>query len=306
MAIWRRKVILHFTSTQAGAKGFTAFLIFDTDEFIRAGTANTGAESFMNTNRSGYWARVIFLGFMIASFASAQQGAKDGEWISYGGDKGSTKYSPLDQIDRSNFGDLEVAWQWESIDAEVTAQDGVRVRPQEFKSTPLMANGVLYTSTSFSQVAAIDAGSGETLWKYDPGSWKEGRPANIGFIHRGVSYWQDGDDERIIVATGHSHLIALDAKTGIPIPGFGDDGHVDLRKGLNRPAPLSAHQVNSPPIICRDIIVVGSVIRDRPATMAFVRGDVRGYDVRTGKKLWQFHSIPQEGEFGQETWENDS
>jgi quinoprotein glucose dehydrogenase len=265
----------------------------------------------MSSKTISTWVRILLLGMLLSwighgSIAVAQQGTTDGQWLSYGGDKGSTKYASLDQITPDNFGSLEIAWQWESIDADVMAQDGVRVRPQEFKSTPLMANGVLYTSTSFSQVAAIDAGSGETLWKYDPGSWKEGRPANIGFIHRGVSYWQDGDDERIIVATGHSHLIALDAKTGIPIPGFGDDGHVDLRKGLNRPAPLSAHQVNSPPIICRDIIVVGSVIRDRPATMAFVRGDVRGYDVRTGKKLWQFHSIPQEGEFGQETWENDA
>ena len=259
------------------------------------------------------WAQLLVLGIVIASIyqaggsgAAAQQGTKDGQWLSYGGDKGSTKYAPLDQITRDNFSSLEVAWQWESIDADVTALEGVRVRPQAFKSTPLMANGVLYTSTSFSQVAAIDAGTGEMLWKYDSGSWRAGRPANIGFIHRGVSYWSDGDEERIIVATGHSHLILLDAKTGKPDPDFGVDGHVDLSKGLNRPARIGAHQVNSPPIICRNVIVVGSVIMDRPATQAYVRGDIRGFDVRTGKQLWQFHSIPQEGEFGNETWENGS
>jgi quinoprotein glucose dehydrogenase len=243
---------------------------------------------------------------MIASFASAQQGAKDGEWISYGGDKFSTKYANLDQINRDNFEDLKVVWEWESIDAEVVATGKLRGSPGSFKSTPLMANGVLYTSTSLSQVAAIDAGTGETIWKYDPGSWREGRPANMGFIHRGVSYWTDGDEERIIIGTGHSHLIALDAKTGKPIASFGDNGHINLREGLNRRPTISTLQVNSPPIICNGVIVVGSVIMDRPQTQSFVRGDIRGFDVRTGEKLWTFHSIPQEGEFGNETWEDDS
>ena len=256
----------------------------------------------MKAQSINLWTLALVLGTVIASIASAQQGTRDGQWLTYGGDKGSTKYAPLDQITRDNFSRLEIAWQWESIDAEVDT----RMWPQEFKSTPLMANGALYTSTSFSQVAAIDAGTGETIWKYDPGSWRAGRPANIGFIHRGVSYWSEGDEERIIIATGHSHLIALDAKTGRPISDFGEDGHVNLLEGLNVPARIGTHQVNSPPIICRDVIVVGSVIFDRPATQAYVRGDIRGFDVRTGKQLWQFHSIPQEGEFGQDTWENDS
>lgn len=257
------------------------------------------------------WARILVLGMLLScighgSIAVAQQGTTDGQWLSYGGDKGSTKYAPLDQITPDNFGSLEIAWQWESIDTDVTAQDGVRVRLQEFKSTPLMANGVLYTSTSLSQVAAIDAGTGETIWKYDPGSWREGRPANMGFIHRGVSYWSEGEDERVIIATGHSRLISLNAKTGTPIASFGEDGEVNLLLGLNRPARIQEHQVNSPPVICNGVIVVGSVIHDRPRTKEYLRGDVRGYDVRTGEKLWQFHSIPQEGEFGNETWENDS
>ncbi len=267
----------------------------------------------MKSHSIMFWTQILVLGTVFTSIyqaggsgAAAQQGTKDGQWRSYGGDKGSTKYAPLDQITRDNFTKLRVAWQWESIDAEVVALPDTRVRPQGFRSTPLMANGVLYTSTSFSQVAAIDAGTGETIWKYDSGSWRAGRPANMGFIHRGVSYWSDGGEERIIVATGHSHLIALDAKTGKPISDFGDDGHVNLWEGLNRPARISVHQVNSPPIICRDVIVVGSVIMDRPSTKEYVRGDIRGFDVRTGEKLWQFHSIPQEGEFGNETWENGS
>ena len=250
----------------------------------------------------------LCLATLLSTIAGAQHGTTDGEWTTYGGDKGSTKYAPLDQINRDNFGDLEIAWQWESIDADVMALPDLKpgIRPQEFKSTPLMVDGVLYTSTSFSQVAAIDAGTGETIWKYDPESWKAGRPANIGFIHRGVTYWSDGDEERIFIGTGHSHLIALDAKTGIPIPSFGEDGHVNLFEGLNIPGRVQTHQVNSPPMICNDVLVTGSVIFDRPSHQNWVRGDVRGFDVRTGEKLWQFHSIPQEGEFGNDTWENDS
>ena len=257
----------------------------------------------MDSMRS--WARSFVLGVAFISPASAQEGVKDGQWLSHGGDKGGTRYSSLDQITGDNFSSLKVAWQWESIEGEIDTPSR-RTRPGPLLATPVMARGVLYTSTSFSQVAAIDAGTGESLWKYDPGSWRAGRPANMGFRHRGVAYWRDGDDERVIIATGHSHLIALDASTGEPVSGFGENGHVDLTRGLNQPAHIWSHQVNSPPMICRDVIVVGSVIMDRPPTKAFLRGDIRGFDVRTGKKRWQFHTIPQAGEFGVETWENDS
>lgn len=121
-----------------------------------------------------------------------------------------------------------------------------------------------------------------------------------------MSYWTDGAEERVFVTTGHGKLIALNAKTGARIEGFGDGGVVDLSVGLNRQAPISAHTVNSPPVICRDLLVVGSVIMDRPPTKEYVRGDVRAFDVRTGAQRWQFHSIPQEGEFGNETWEDGS
>ena len=272
-------------------------------------TTEEGRISMRNTQKSLGTAFGI-LGMAIASIASAQNGTGGGDWRSYAGDMGSTKYSPLSQINADNFKDLEVVWEWESIDSDVTRemQDeaGVRARPQDFESTPLMVDGVLYTSTSLSQVAAIDAGTGETIWKYDPGSWKLGRPANIGFIHRGVSYWEDGDDKRVYIATGHSKLIALNAKTGELISEFGENGVVDLFLGLNKPARVGTHQVNSPPIITNDVIVTGCVIMDRPITKEFLRGDVRAYDVRTGKKLWTFHSIPQEGEFGQDTWKDGS
>ena len=107
----------------------------------------------------------------------------------------------------------------------------------------------------------------------------------MGFRHRGVAYWSDGDEERVFVATGHSHLIALDAKTGKPISEFGDDGHVDLGKGLNHPIHIWSHQVNSPPIICRNVLVVGSVVMDRPPTQAFLRGDIRGLEMVGWEKV---------------------
>ena len=236
----------------------------------------------------------------------AQQGTDGGQWRSFGGDKASTKYAPIDQIDQDNFADLKIAWQWGSIDADIMARDDFDLRPAKIAATPLMVNGVLYTSTAFSQVAALDPGTGEALWTFDPESWRAGRPANMGFIHRGVSYWSDGDEERIIIATGHSQLIALDAKTGEIISEFGNKGRINLLEGLNTRARVATHQVNSPPMICRDVIIVGSVIFDRPSTQAFVRGDIRGFDVRTGEQKWQFKSIPQAGEFGNETWEDDA
>jgi quinoprotein glucose dehydrogenase len=248
----------------------------------------------------------LSLGMVITSVSRAQNGAADGQWQSYGGDKWSTKYSALDQINKDNFNTLEFAWKWDSVDGDIMARDDFDLKPAKISSTPLMVNGVLYTSTAFSQVAAIDPGTGKAIWTYDPGSWQAGRPANMGFIHRGVSYWADGGEERLIIATGHSRLIALNPKTGKPIKNFGDDGSVNLLEGLNRTARVSVHQVNSPPMICNGVIVVGSVIFDRPTLQQYVRGDVRGFDVRTGEQLWQFHSIPQEGEFGNDTWENDS
>lgn len=248
---------------------------------------------------------VLATALLASNSTVAQKGATNGEWHANGGGKGAAKYAPLTQITPENFKDLKIAWTWDSIDNTLETADP-RIRKHTFQPTPIMANGVLYLNTSLSQVAAIDAGTGKTLWTYDPGSWREGRPANMGFIQRGVTYWADGDDERVIVPTGHNRLIALNAKKGKPIPSFGDNGEINLREGLNRVPRLAESQVNSPPMIVNDVIVTGCVVFDRPSTKSFVRGDIRGFDVRTGKKLWTFHSIPQEGEFGNETWTDDA
>ena len=149
--------------------------------------------------------------------AHAQYGATNGEWHSYGGDLGSTKYSPLDQINATNFSDLRLAWRWQSadgaLDTEAIQAQGSRVQVRMFQATPLMVNGVLYLSTAMHQVAAVDATTGETLWVHDPQAYLGGPPTHFN-NSRGVAYWQDGDDARIFFGTNEGYLLALDATTG--------------------------------------------------------------------------------------------
>ena len=152
----------------------------------------------------------------IGSPAAAQTGAADGQWRSYGGDSGHTKYSPLDQISEDNVGDLEVAWTWMSVDEGLRARNEVMRERGAFQTyayevTPLYVDGVLYTTTSLGQVAAIDPETGETLWNYDPALYLQGRPAVHGFMTRGLAYWTDGVEERLIYAGGRVYLGSIDA-----------------------------------------------------------------------------------------------
>jgi quinoprotein glucose dehydrogenase len=240
--------------------------------------------------------------------ASAQRGAGGNEWPTYGGDHGSTKYAPFDQITRDNVQRLTVAWRWESPDnAIVSANRGkLPAFPASFKSTPIMVNGVLYIKTSLSQAAAIDTATGKALWTFDPEMWQRHRPANTGFNSRGVAYWSDGKSARIFLPTGDAYLWAVDARTGRPVEGFGISGAIDALKGIRRDVNRNEYQLMSAPIVVGDVVIVGPVISDGPRYQLAPPGDVRGYDVRTGKELWTFHTIPQEGEFGNETWESGS
>ena len=233
---------------------------------------------------------------------TGQSGAPVGEWRYYGADAHSTKYSSLDQINRDNVGDLQIVWRWKA--------DNFGPRPDFFyEATPLMVEGVLYTTAgSRRDVVAIDGATGETLWmfRYDEGT--RGRRAPVrSSSGRGVAYWREGKEARILHVTPGYHLVALDAGTGRPVPGFGKDGIVDLYEDLDSPIPPTEGQLgwNSPPIVVRDTIVVGTALL-AGASWEFPVGNVRGYDVRTGKRTWVFHTIPQPGEFGNETWENDS
>ena len=238
--------------------------------------------------------------------ASAQYGAPRGEWPSYGGDVASTKYSALDQINKDNVSDLDLAWSWTTVDTAIHALHPRLARATYFQCTPLMVEGVLYGSTSLGQVYAIDAVSGETIWVYDTKSYQAGRPPNIGYVSRGVAYWGDADAGRILYATADSWLIALDAKTGKPTADFGEDGRCDLTLGIRSAAHGSNYGHSSAPIVVRETIVVGSSIRDYSALKEGIPGTVLGYDVRTGRRKWRFNTIPQAGEFGVHTWQASS
>jgi quinoprotein glucose dehydrogenase len=230
-----------------------------------------------------------------------------GEWPTYAGSYASAKYSPLAQIDAANVATLTIAWRWTSPDHAVRAENASIDPSWLHESTPLMVNGVLYTSTSLSQVAALDAATGRTKWVFDPGAWKLGMPGNNGWLNRGVAYWRDGEDERVVMLTAHAFMIALDARTGRPVESFGDKGWVDLSQGLGRPVAERWHYGNtSPPVIVRDVIVVSSSVLDFPVNKAMPPGDVRGFDVRTGRKLWTFRAVPGPGEVGHDTWSGDS
>jgi quinoprotein glucose dehydrogenase len=235
------------------------------------------------------------------------QGTKvtPGEWTHYGGNAASHKYSPLDQINKDTIGKLAIAWRWASPDNAVVEANPT-ARPGGYADTPLMVKGVLYTVTSLGQIAAINPATGQSIWVVDPGNWKTGRPGNLGYVHRGLSYWSDGKIDRLLLGTHDAYLISLDAKTGAPDKSFGDGGRIDLMGSLAHAVRATNYSVSAAPVICRDVIVVGASIHDGPTHKEWPRGDVSGFDVRSGKRLWTIHSIPQKGEFGNETWGDDS
>jgi quinoprotein glucose dehydrogenase len=232
------------------------------------------------------------------------------DWPAFGGTLASTRYSPLTQIHARNVHMLEVAWTWESPDDALAGT--TKEMPGTFKATPIMIDGVLYTSTSFAQVAAIDAGTGVTRWLFDPRDYQRGRrPANSGWVNRGVAYWEgrvDGRRERrIFIATGLGELIALNADTGEPISQFGRDGRVDLQERLVRDeSERTLVGFNAPPMIVNDVIILGNVVADRPKTPSMPAGHIQAFDVRSGAFKWIFHTVPREGEVGVETWEDGS
>ena len=232
-----------------------------------------------------------------------------GEWRAFGADPTNTKYSPLDQITAENFTDLEIAWRWTSVSTEVTNRRP-ELRLGQFKTTPLMVGGLVYASTAFGQVAAVDARTGEPVWSYDPRAYERlDRPANLGWQHRGVAYWEDDatDDARISIATHDLRLVALNAWTGRLYRDFGANGTVDLSGSLWRQIDPARLTHSSPVAIARDTVVVGSIVQDTYLTRREASpGHVRGFDTRTGAMKWIFHTIPQGDEFGADSWQNES
>ncbi|HTS29491.1 MAG TPA: pyrroloquinoline quinone-dependent dehydrogenase [Bryobacteraceae bacterium] len=246
---------------------------------------------------------LISLAAVSGSPARAQHGAKGGEWRFYGGDAGTTKYSPLDQINAGNVKELKIAWEWKG-------QNFGRRPDFNWEVTPLMIGGVLYfTAGTRRDAVAVDAATGETLWMYRLDEGARGTTV-ARTVNRGLAYWTDGQgDNRILLISPGFQLIALNAKNGVPIADFGKGGIVDLTEGLDR-AVVKPGQIgaSSAAIIIRDTVVVGAALQTgtAPASKENVPGYIRGFDVRTGKKLWTFHTIAQAGEFGNDTWGNDS
>jgi len=248
--------------------------------------------------------RTILCLLLCASSLAAQTGAKNGEWKTYGGDLGNTHYSPLDQISAGNFNNLQIAWRFKT--------DNLGPQPEfNLESTPLVVNGVLYSTAGTRRaVVAVDAGTGELIWTH--GEREGARQTNAPRVlsGRGLAYWSDGREERILYVTPGYRLIALDAKTGAPVRSFGRDGAVDLKQDDDQEIdPLSREiGLHAAPVVAGDIVIVGAAHRPGgvPSGKTNVKGYVRAFDVRTGKRLWIFHTIPLPNEYGAETWENNS
>jgi quinoprotein glucose dehydrogenase len=235
---------------------------------------------------------------------SGQTRPKVGEWTTYGGDLASTRYSPLDQINKDNFNSLEVAWRFKT--------DFLGPRPEfNFESTPLMADGIVYSTAGTRRaVVALDAGTGELIWMHSENEGKRGESAPRQLSGRGLAYWTDGRSARIVYVTPGYQMVALDAKTGVPVSGFGRNGIVDLKLEDDQPIDPITGEVglHATPIIAKDVIVVGAahLPGGAPRSKTHEKGFIRGYDARTGKRLWIFHTIPSPGEFGNDTWLKDS
>ena len=230
------------------------------------------------------------------------------DWAAYGGDLGGLKYSPLAEIDRTNVHRLKVAFDWEANERPVLASEGQKpARPGLFQATPIVVADTLYFPTPYNRVIALDATTGRQLWEYDPQPWKTlGQPSNgTGFVHRGVATWSDGRTRRIFI-NSRWRLISLDAATGLPVPTFGTKGEIDLTAGLSRPIRKAHYTNTSPPVVWGDLVIVGNGVGDRLAYRSDPPGDVQAFDVRTGKRVWRFKTIPEPGELGNETWERES
>src|ERR1051325_485984 len=247
---------------------------------------------------------------LVCSTAAAQQRSVD--WPSYGNDAGGQKYSPLADINRGNVTRLQVAFTWSPNEREIPASEGQKpARPGQFQVTPLAIRDTLFLSTPFNRVVALDANSGRELWAYDPQPWKTiGQPSNgTGFVHRGVATWTNGRERRVFI-NSRWRLIALNAATGMPIRTFGDTGVVDLTAQLARngkPVNRLHYTETSPPVVWRNLVIVGNGVADKLVYPNDPPGDVQAFNVKTGKRAWRFSPTPQHPrDEGAETWAGES
>ncbi len=239
----------------------------------------------------------IFLSLF--SNTAQKRGRTGSERLYPAGDPGGMHYSVLSQINRSNVGQLKVAWSWKTGEEPV----GGTVAGT-FEVTPLMINDVVYLSTPYNRVIALDANTGEKIWDYDPRAYDAGQPPNgTGFVHRGLATWTDGRQRRIFI-NSRWRLIAVDAETGKPISSFGENGEIDLTRDLLWPVNNLHYTNTSPPVVYKNLVILGNGVADRLVYKKDPPGDIQAFDVRTGKRVWKFNPIPQKGEFGNDTWED--
>jgi quinoprotein glucose dehydrogenase len=227
------------------------------------------------------------------------------EWPYVGSEQTHTKYSPAEDITAANVDQLEIAWEWEVGELPLPEYG---TRPGSFETTPLMIDNVLYLSTMYTRVVALNAETGEELWAFDPRAYEGGsRGASAGgFKHRGVAFWREGDDARLFI-NSRDRLYAVDAGTGRLVTAFGDGGSVILTDGLIRPISREAFDQTSPPVVYRNLVIVGSRVPDRVQRRFDTPGSVQAFDTVTGERRWVFYTIPQSNDdFGADTWENES
>jgi quinoprotein glucose dehydrogenase len=225
------------------------------------------------------------------------------QWPVYGGDAGGSKYSTLTQINATNVKNLKLAWTWKTGE---TGLPQFKTRPGNFETSPLMIDGVLYLSTPYNSVVALDAQTGKELWKYETKAYEDGPlQSGVGFVHRGVAAWRDEGKLRLFM-NSRSKLICLDAETGQPVAKFGDNGIVNLVNGLRWPTDPKRYLNTSPAVLYKNLVIVGNGVGDRLTYKQDPPGDVRAFDAHNGKLAWTFHTVPMKGEPGVETWEQGS
>src|SRR5579862_181595 len=238
------------------------------------------------------------------SCMSADRGSTD--WPFWGGDQGSAHYSTLTGIHKENVSQLRQAWIWKTGETDLKEYG---TRPGMFEDTPLVIDNVMYVTTPYNKIVALNPETGAEIWSYDPKSYVDGQPPNgTGYVHRGIAVWRDsraGSAARIFLNTRY-RLISIDAKSGKPVNSFGDNGVVDLSQGLVWRINKLHYTETSPPVVYKDLVILGNGVGDRLSYKNDPPGDVRAFDARTGKRVWTFHTIPQAGEFGNDTWGKES
>ena len=249
--------------------------------------------------------RIVLLGIVavVGMLSTVRGQSPQVEWAHYANDAGGTRYSQLTDIDAAKLPKLEVAWQWKHWETPLKEYG---TTPGQFESTPLMVDGTLYVTTPYNSLAALDAETGAEKWRFDGHAYELGQLlSGSGWKLRGTATWRDGGQLRIFLNSRH-RLVQLDAATGKPVAGFGSNGAVSLTDGLPRIGDVTHVSQSSPPVVYRDLVIVGSQVPDR-VQLPDPMGYVQAFDARTGKRVWAFSTIPQSAtDPGANTWENES